>query len=109
MGRYAIMYKIGKSDPECNTMTRSKFRTVAAAELRNRGSEIINAVAYGDKQVVLTRHGKPVAAIVSLMVLEALKDIEDKLDREGVRKAREDVRKHGTITLAQIKSSLRNK
>jgi prevent-host-death family protein len=85
------------------------FRMVPAAELRNHGSDIINAVAYGNEQIVLTRHGKPVAAIVSLLVLDALKDIEDKLDRDGARKARADVSKHGTITLAQIKSSLKNK
>ena len=90
-------------------MSRSTFRAVPAAELRNHGSEIINAVAYGDERIVLTRHGKPVAAIVSLLVLDALKDIEDKVDRDGARKARADVRKHGTITLAQIKSSLKNK
>lgn len=90
-------------------MSRSTFRTVPAAELRNRGSDIINAVVYGHEQIVLTRHGKPVAAIVSLLVLEVLKDIEDKIDRESVRKARADVRKHGTISLAQIKSGLKNK
>ncbi len=90
-------------------MPGSTFRTVPAAELRNHGSDIINAVAYGNEQIVLTRHGKPVAAIVSLLVLEALKDVEDRVDREGVRKARADVRKHGTVTLAQIKSSLKNK
>jgi prevent-host-death family protein len=88
---------------------KSTFRTVAAGELRNRGSDIVNAVAYGHENIVLTRHGKPVAAIVSLLVLEALKDIEDEIDREGVRKARADVRKHGTITLAQIKSELKKK
>jgi prevent-host-death family protein len=90
-------------------MPRSTFRTVPAAELRNHGSDIINAVAYGNEQIVLTRHGKPVAAIVSLLVLEALKDAEDRVDRDGVRRARADVRKHGTITLEQIKSSLKTK
>lgn|SRR5438552_18678658 len=90
-------------------MSKANFRTVPAAQLRNHGSDIINAVAYGHEEIVLTRHGKPVAAIVSLLVLEALKDIEDKIDREAVRKARADVRKHGTITLAQIKSGLKNK
>jgi prevent-host-death family protein len=85
------------------------YRAVPAAELRNHGSDIINAVAFGDERIVLTRHGKPVAAIVSLLVLEALRDIEDKIDREGARRARADVRKHGTITLAQIKSSLKRK
>jgi prevent-host-death family protein len=90
-------------------MSRSRFRTVPAAELRNHGAEVINAVAFGDEQIVLTRHGKPVAAIVSLLVLDSLQDMEDRLDRVAVRKARADVRKHGTITLAQIKSSLKNK
>jgi prevent-host-death family protein len=90
-------------------VTRAAFRAVPAAELRNRGSEIINAVAYGGEKVVLTRHGKPVAAIVSLLALDALKDIEDDADRRHVRKARADVRKHGTISLAQIKARLRDK
>ena len=103
------MYKTNKRVVYYNMVAKSRFRTVPAAELRNRGSDIINAVAYGDEQIVLTRHGKPVAAIVSLLVLDSLKAIEDKLDRAEARKARAEVRKRGTITLAQIKSSLKNK
>ncbi|MHB8154261.1 MAG: type II toxin-antitoxin system Phd/YefM family antitoxin [Bacillati bacterium] len=43
-----------------------EYASVAARELREHGSEIVNRVAYGDEEIVLTRRGKPIAAIVSL-------------------------------------------
>ena len=46
--------------------------TLAATELRNRGSEAINRVAYSGDRVLLQRHGKNVAAIVSIEDLEAM-------------------------------------
>jgi prevent-host-death family protein len=54
---------------EVNTITaRAKF------------SELVNRAAYGKERVVLTRHGKPVAAVVSLDDLEALEQLEDEHD-----------------------------
>lgn len=34
------------------------------AEARENFSEIINRVAFGGERIVITRHGKPIAAIV---------------------------------------------
>ncbi|MFJ3583521.1 type II toxin-antitoxin system Phd/YefM family antitoxin [Streptomyces sp. NPDC090127] len=48
--------------------------TQARAEL----ADLINRVVYGDERVVVTRHGKPLVALVSAADLEKLE-----ADREG--------------------------
>ena len=49
--------------------------TQARAEL----ADLINRVVYGNERVVVTRHGKPLVALVSAADLERL----DELDRAG--------------------------
>lgn len=51
--------------------------TKARAEL----ADLVNRVVYGGERVVLTRHGKPVAAIVSAAELELLQS-RDRGDAE---------------------------
>ena len=43
-------------------------------------SELVSRAAYGKERVVLTRHGKPVAAVIPLEDLEALERLEDERD-----------------------------
>ncbi|MER6190395.1 type II toxin-antitoxin system Phd/YefM family antitoxin [Streptomyces cyaneofuscatus] len=50
--------------------------TQARAEL----ADLINRVVYGGERVVVTRHGKPLVALVSAADLERLEG----LDREGI-------------------------
>ena len=45
---------------------------VAAEEARIRLGELMSRAGYGDERIVLTRHGKPLAALVSLRDLAAL-------------------------------------
>jgi prevent-host-death family protein len=40
-------------------------REVAVTQARDELADLINHVAYGNERIVLTRHGKPVAALVS--------------------------------------------
>ncbi|KAF4410476.1 MULTISPECIES: type II toxin-antitoxin system Phd/YefM family antitoxin [Streptomyces] len=47
--------------------------TQARAEL----AELINRVVYGGERVVVTRHGKPLVALVSAADLERLEQIEE--------------------------------
>ncbi|WP_338675101.1 type II toxin-antitoxin system Phd/YefM family antitoxin [Streptomyces sp. SCSIO 30461] len=47
--------------------------TQARAEL----ADLINRVVYGGERVVVTRHGKPLVALVSAADLERLKALED--------------------------------
>ena len=50
--------------------------------IRDSFSDVVSRAAYGKERVVLTRHGKPVAAVVPLEDLEALERLEDELDAE---------------------------
>lgn len=46
--------------------------TQARAEL----AELINRVVYGGERVVVTRHGKPLVALVSAADLQRLEDVD---------------------------------
>ncbi|MET7698276.1 MULTISPECIES: type II toxin-antitoxin system Phd/YefM family antitoxin [unclassified Streptomyces] len=46
--------------------------TQARAEL----ADLINRVVYGDERVVVTRHGKPLVALVSAADLERLEELD---------------------------------
>jgi len=84
-----------------------EYTTVPATELRDRGSEVVNRVAYGDEEIILTRRGKPIAALISLAALEALHRLEDAEDVADAAAAREDARKNGTIPWEDVKAELR--
>ncbi|MEW2252107.1 type II toxin-antitoxin system Phd/YefM family antitoxin [Streptomyces sp. NPDC058733] len=58
--------------------------TQARAEL----ADLINRVVYGDERVVVTRHGKPLVALVSatdLERLEALREAEESGQEQVIR------------------------
>lgn len=61
------------------SMTHDVPVTQARAEL----ADLINRVVYGGEQVVLTRHGKPLVALVSAADLQRLRDL-DTVDEEQV-------------------------
>ena len=63
---------------------------ITTADARKKFSNIINRVAFGNESFVLTRRGKPIAALVSIKELELLQTIEDNLDIEDARKAKSD-------------------
>ena len=57
----------------------AEINTISA---RANFSEVVSRAAYGKERVVLTRHGKPVAAVISLEDLETLERLEDERDAE---------------------------
>jgi len=60
---------------------------LAATALRGTLSETLNRVAYQGERVVLERHGKTVAAIVSAEDMELLQALEDRTDLAAIRRA----------------------
>ena len=54
---------------------------------RARFSEILNAVGYRKKRVMLQRHGKNVAAVVPAEDLELLEELENTSDLAAARAA----------------------
>ncbi|MFG3132218.1 type II toxin-antitoxin system Phd/YefM family antitoxin [Streptomyces tendae] len=54
--------------------------TQARAEL----ADLINRVVYGGERVVVTRHGKPLVALVSAADLERLEEVRESPDAQVV-------------------------
>lgn len=72
---------------------------VTVVEAKNRLSDLLRRAAHGRERVVVHRHGKPVAAIVStddLQRLEALEEAEDVADAAAALK---EARAKGTTPL----------
>ena len=60
---------------------------MAATALRSRISETLNRVAYQGERIELERHGKAVAALVSIEDLELLEALENRIDLGAARRA----------------------
>ncbi len=77
---------------------------LSIAEAREQFSEAINRAAYGKERIIVTRRGKPLAAIVPIEDMEAMEAIEDRIDLEEAAKARAEAKEKGTISLAEMKA-----
>jgi prevent-host-death family protein len=76
------------------------------SEARESFSTTINRVAFGRERVVLTRHGKRVAAVVPIEDLELLESLEDMSDLEEVRAALSDPANRERIAWEGLKARL---
>lgn len=63
-----------------------KLPSITATLIRERLAEVINKVSVRGDRVLIERHGKPVAALISLEDLELLEKLEDKYDVEEARR-----------------------
>ncbi len=64
--------------------------SIGVTEARDQLGELVNRAAYSDERIVLTRHGRPVAALVPIAVLQELEDAEDTADLAAAREAAVD-------------------
>ena len=71
--------------------------TLTAAEARDNFAELLNRVSFGQERVLVTRHGKGLAVVIPIDDLEQLEALEEMVDRELLRRAREDNDNEGTI------------
>jgi len=76
------------------------------SEARGEFSDLVNRAAYRHERVLLTRHGKPIAAIISTGDLELLEALEDRDDLEAARAALADPDNHAEIPWEQVKVDL---
>jgi len=78
---------------------------LTTSEARQDFSSVVRGVKKGER-FLLNRHGKGVAAIVSVEDLAILQAIEDRRDSKAARAALEDVKANGTIPWEKIKADL---
>lgn len=80
--------------------------TKRISEARGEFSELVNRAAYGHERVLLTRHGKPIAAIISKEDLEYLEALEDRDDLAAMDAALADPDNQEEIPWEQVKADL---
>jgi prevent-host-death family protein len=80
--------------------------TKRISEARGEFSTLVNRAAYRQERVVLTRHGKPIAAIISKEDLEYFEALEDRDDLAAMDAAEADPENAETIPWEQVKADL---
>lgn len=70
-------------------------RTISVTEARSGLSGLISRAKFSEERTILTRHGEPAAALVSIEDLKALRKLEDTTDVKRARESIEDAREHG--------------
>lgn len=81
---------------------------IPLADARDNLGDLVNRASYGGERVVISKRGKPVAALVSVEALRALEAYEDEEDERAVAEARandDGVR----IPLEEIEEKLRQR
>jgi prevent-host-death family protein len=78
------------------------MRDVTVAEAKNRFSDLLRRAEHGGERLVVHRHGKPVAAIVSTDDLRRLEALEDAEDLADARAALAEAEREGTIPFESV-------
>ena len=67
-------------------------------------SDTVNRTAYGKERIILTRRGKPLAALVPMEDIELLDRLENAADAEEVRQAREEAARGEVVAWDEVKA-----
>ena len=81
---------------------------IAVTKIRDNMADSLNRVIYGGERVILERHSKGVAALVSMEDLALLEAIEDREDIKAARRAIAEMKRKGEkpIPWDKIKAEL---
>jgi prevent-host-death family protein len=73
---------------------------LTASAVRDALGDTLNRVAYRGERIILERHGKAVAALVSVEDLSLLEALEDRLDMQAARRAQ---RETGAVPYEEVR------
>lgn len=76
------------------------------SDARGSFSTTVNRVAFGGERVILTRHGRRVAAVVPIEDLELIEALEDARDLDEVRAALADPANRERVGWDELKAQL---
>jgi prevent-host-death family protein len=92
---------------EVDMPERDDTPPVSAVEARRGLTDLVNRVAEGHQRVVISRYGRPAAALIPAEDLEILERLEDEVDREIHREVKREIVEQGTVGLAEVKRRLK--
>jgi prevent-host-death family protein len=72
---------------EQTSVTRLASRTVSVAEAKKGFSELCARAGYARETIVVTKHGRPIAAIIGIEDLERAAALEDRRAVELIERA----------------------
>jgi prevent-host-death family protein len=80
---------------------------ISIADLRARLGDLVSRVSYKHDRIVITKHGKPVAALISAEDLEFFERLEDRMDNEAAEASEAETQKSGgPVPWATVKREL---
>ena len=79
---------------------------LSMAEVRKRFADVIGRVEGSKERMLITRHDKPVAALVPMHDAVLLEKLEDHLDVLEAMEFIEDYESAGGVSLRQVKADL---
>lgn len=81
-------------------------RELSVAELREQLAETLNEVRYTKARRLVTKHGRKVAAVVSVEDLRLLESLEDIVDVQMARERLASLEAEGTISWETLQKEL---
>lgn len=89
------------------TIATPASNSIAVSDLRDEHSDVLGRVTYGKERFVLTKYGRPIAALIPFDDLELLEALEDRVDIEAIAEARNDPEnQREPISLDDVKAEL---
>ena len=82
------------------------MNAVTIASVRKNLAALIDEVRCREERVIITRHDKPVAALVPVDDAALLDELEDRLDLADALEAIEDYDTNGGINLQRLETDL---
>jgi prevent-host-death family protein len=76
-----------------------------ATKVRREWAKTLDRVAHQGERVVVMRHGKTSAVLVSAEDLELIERLEDRIDLDEARTSLREAEKDGTVSWAQVKKA----
>ena len=82
------------------------MKRIAVGDLRKEIAAVVNESMYRSERAIITRHAKPVAAIVPIEDLELLCALEDAFLLDEAKEALADYNKNGGVDWENLKKEV---
>ena len=89
-----------------DTNTEHDGGHVSVSEARETFADLVNRVAYRNERVLVTRRGKPIAAIIPMAQAEFLAQAEDEYDIKLARESLAELEHTPAVPWEQVKRDL---